>query len=86
MYKTKKGSKEKIKCQKVRLGARGFFQVRELITRDLFPDLFERLFENIYDFDGHFNLEVHQMDVRTAFFFSSPIGSLYDSAWRKSKR
>ncbi|KAJ7959777.1 Retrotransposon protein, putative, Ty1-copia subclass [Quillaja saponaria] len=68
VYKTKKDSKGKIECFKARLVAKDFSQREGVDFSETFSHVsIKDSFRVIMALVAHFNLELHQMDVKTAF-------------------
>ena len=68
VYKTKRDSQGNINQYKARLVAKGFTQVEGVDYRETFsPVSTKDSFCIIMALVAHFNLELHQMDVKTAF-------------------
>jgi hypothetical protein len=68
VYKTKCDSKEYIKRYKARLVAKGFTQREGIDYNEIFsPISCKDSFRIIMSLVAHYNLELHQMDVKTAF-------------------
>ena len=68
MYKTKKDSKGKIERFKVRLVAKGFTQREGINFNETFSPVSSKdSFRIIMALVTHFDLNFHQMDLKTAF-------------------
>ncbi|KAH9741472.1 Integrase catalytic domain-containing protein [Citrus sinensis] len=93
IFKTKRDSKGNVKRYKARLVAKGFTQKEGIDYKETFsPVSTKNSFRTIMSLVAHFDLELHQMDVKTAFLngvieetiymemekipYSSAIGSL----------
>jgi vacuolar-type H+-ATPase catalytic subunit A/Vma1 len=69
VYKTKYDSKGKVEKFKARLVAKGFLQSEGIDYNDTFsPVSTKDSFRIVMALVAHYNLELHQMDVKTAFF------------------
>jgi hypothetical protein len=76
--KTKCGSKGNIERYKARLVAKGFTQREGIDYNEIFsPVSCKNSFRIIMALVAHYNLELHQMDVKTAFLN----GNLYENVY-----
>ena len=68
VYKTKRDSKEKVERFKARLVAKGFTQKEGIDYNETFsPVSTKDSFRVVMALVAHFDMELHQMDVKTAF-------------------
>ena len=68
VYKTKRDSKEKVERFKARLLAKGFTQKEGIDYNETFsPVSTKDSFRIVMALVAHFDMELHQMDVKTAF-------------------
>ena len=68
IFKTKKDSKGNVEMYKTRLVAKGFTQKECINYKETFsPVSLKDSFRIIMALVAHFDLELHQMDVKTAF-------------------
>ena len=80
VYKTKKDSQGRIEIFKARLVAKGFTQKEGInYTKTFSPVSSKDSFRIIMDLTAHFNLELHHMDIKTAFLN----GDLCETIYRK---
>jgi hypothetical protein len=78
VYKIKHDSKENIDRFKARLMAKGFTQRKGIDYNEIFsPVSFKDSFKIIMTLVTHYDLELHQIDVKTAFFN----GDLYENVY-----
>jgi len=67
VFKTKRDSKGNIKRYKVRLVAKCFTQKWGIDYKDTFSPVFKDSLRIILALIAHYDLELHQMDVKTSF-------------------
>jgi len=68
IFKTKRNSKGNIKLYKTLLVAKGFTQKEDIDYKENFSPVFSKdSFRTIMTLVAHYDLELHQMDVKIAF-------------------
>ena len=68
IFKTKRGSKSDVERYKARLVAKGYTQKESIGYKETFSPISSKdSFRTIMELVAHFDLELHQMDVKTAF-------------------
>jgi hypothetical protein len=78
VYKIKRDSKGNIDRFKARLVAKGFTQIEEIDYNEIFSPVSSKdSFRIIMPLVVHYNLELHQMDVKTTFLN----GDLYENVY-----
>ena len=78
VYKTKCDFKENVEGYKARLVAKGFTQREGIDYNEIFsPISCKDSFRIILALVAHFDLELHQMDVKMAFLSGDPYESVY---------
>lgn len=78
IYKTRRNVTANIEWYKVRLVAKGFTKREGIYYQETFsPILKKDLFRIIMALVAHFDLELYQMDVKTAFFSEDPYEEVY---------
>ncbi|CAL5360549.1 unnamed protein product [Camellia sinensis] len=78
VFKTKTDSKGKVERLKARLVAKGYTQKEGVdYTKTFFPVSTKDAFRLIMALTAHFDLELHQMDVKTAFLNGDLLEEVY---------
>ena len=96
MFKTKHDAKGQVERYKVRLVAKGYNQQEGIDFKETFSPFFTKYsLCIIMAIVAHFDLELHQMDVRTTFlnrdlvedvYMSQPLRRLVKKTWFVSSR
>ena len=78
VYKTKRDSRENVERYKARLVAKGFTQREEIDYNETFSSVSTKdSFRIIMALVAHFDLELHQMDVKTSFLNGELLENVY---------
>lgn len=78
IFKTKRNATGNIEWYKVRLVVKGFTKIEGIYYQETFsPILKKDSFRIIMALVAHFDLELHQMDMKTAFFHWDPKEEVY---------
>ena len=68
VFKTKRDSHGNLECYKARLVVKGFTQKNDIDYKETFSSVSRKdSFKIIMTLVAHYDLELHQMDVKTAF-------------------
>jgi len=68
VFKTKRDSHSNLECYKARLVAKGFTQKDDIDYKETFSPVSRKdSFRIIMELVGHYDLELHQMDVKNSF-------------------